>query len=145
MAEIAFILGNKLGELTREVSYTIETANNRYRECRYQIKVDRVYESLKYITDELTRLGVEKSILSDISSYLTYLADNYGEIKRKIEGERKNLEKDNGMIVSKIKKKIQIQRKHQELKLEEIKDLGTKLEIWKDRITIGLARLSKEE
>ena len=142
--EIAFILGNKLGELIRGVELAKESVDSRYRECRIQIKVVQVYEILKYVVAELARIGVDEATLSDISSYLSYLGKNYGEIQRKIDGESALQEEERGMIVSKLKKKIKIQKKNQLLKKEDLMELETKLKIWKDKIIIGLTRLSRE-
>ncbi len=142
--EIAFILGNKLGELIRSVELANETADSSYKECRIQIKVVHIYEGLKYIIVELARIGVDEVTLSDISSYLSLLGKNYSEIQRKIDGENVLSEEESGMFVSKIKKRIKIQKKNQLLKKEDLMELETKLKIWKDKIIIGLARLSRE-
>ncbi len=142
--EIVFILGNKLGELLRSVELAKETVESRYRECRIQIKVVHVYEVLKHVVAELARIGLDESTLSDISSYLGHLGKNYGEIQRKIDGESELQKEGRGMIVSKIKKKIKIQKKNQLLKKEDLMELETKLKIWKDKIIIGLTRLSRE-
>ncbi|MHA2305939.1 MAG: hypothetical protein ACXACU_11150 [Candidatus Hodarchaeales archaeon] len=142
--EVAFILGNKLGDLIRSVELANETAGSRYGECRIQIKVVHVYEGLKYIITELARIGVDEATLSDISSYLNHLGKNYGEIQRKIDDDNALNEEESGMIISKLKKRIKIQKKNQLLKKEDLMETETKLKIWKDKIIIGLTRLSRE-
>ena len=142
--EVAFILGNKLGELIRNVELANETVESRYGECKIPIKVVHVYEGLKYIITELAGIGVDEATLSDISTYLSHLGKNYSEIQRKIDGENVLSEEESGMIISKIKKRIKIQKKNQLLKKEDLMELETKLKIWKDKIIIGLARLSRE-
>ena len=89
-------------------------------------------------------MGVDEVTLSDISSYLSHLGKNYSEIQRKIDGENVLNEEESGMFVSKLKKRIKIQKKNQLFKKEDLMELETKLKIWKDKIIIGLARLSRE-
>lgn len=137
--EALFILGHKLGELSREIELVIETAQRTQKKQRHQIKVLRVYDSLRYVLNELTLLKVSEEILKDLASYLNMLAKNYSEIKRKTE-EKQNQDFEKEMIVTKLKRKMS--RKNRDLKLDEVKDLGMKLRIWKDRITLELSRLS---
>ena len=137
--EVLFILGHKLGELSREIELVIETAQRPQKSERHQIKVVRVYEALKYILDELVELKISDEIQKDFTVYINNLAKNYSEIKNKIDKEE-DREFENEMIVSKLKRKIR--RKNRDLKLEEVKEFHQKLTIWKDRITIELSRSS---
>ncbi|MFX0211550.1 MAG: hypothetical protein ACFFDT_36570 [Candidatus Hodarchaeota archaeon] len=98
-----------------------------------------MYDSLRYILGELILLDVSEEIQKDISLYINQLAKNYSEIKRKTD-EKKDQNSEKEMIVSKLKWKMS--RKDRDLKLNEVRDLGMKLKIWKDRITIELSRLS---
>ena len=136
--EILFILGHKLGELTREIELVIETAERQEKSERHQIKVIRVYDSLKYLTDELALLGISDELQKDITVYMNILAKNYSEIKNRI-SEENIQEFETEMIVSKIKRRMR--RKNRNLKLELVKELHQKGKIWKDRITIELSRL----
>ena len=68
--EVLFILGHKLGELTREIELVIETVQHTQKRERHQIKVIRVYDSLRYILDELTLLDVSEEIQKEFSSYM---------------------------------------------------------------------------
>jgi len=136
--EILFILGHKLGELSREIELVIETAERQDKREKHQIKVTRVYESLKYLIDELALLGISDEIQKDITVYMNLLAKNYSEIKNRI-SEENIQEFESEMIVSKIKRRMR--RKNRNLKLEEVKELHQKIKIWKDRITIELSRL----
>ncbi|MFX1283134.1 MAG: hypothetical protein ACFFB5_05740 [Promethearchaeota archaeon] len=140
--ELLFILGHKLGELAREIELVTETAQRTEKRERHQIKVIRVYDSLRYILDELTLLEVSEEIQKDISLYINQLAKNYSEIKRKIE-ESQDQDSEKEMIVTRLKRKMS--RKNRDLKLDEVRNLGMKLKIWKDRITIELSRLSSAE
>ncbi len=134
-----FILGHKLGELSREIELVIETAEREQKSERHQIKVLRVYESLRYILDELIQLGISDEIQKDITVYMNNLAKLYSEIKNKIEEEEDQGFEDE-MIVSKLKRKLR--RKNKDLKLEEVKEFHQKIKIWKDRITVELSRSS---
>ncbi|MFX1517288.1 MAG: hypothetical protein ACFFC6_13375 [Promethearchaeota archaeon] len=136
--EILFILGHKLGELSREIELVIETAERPEKSERHQIKVVRVYEALKYLVDELAILWISDEIQKDITVYMNILAKNYSEIKNRIL-EEDTQEFESEMIVSKIKRKMR--RKNKNLKLEEVKELHQKAKMWKDRITIELSRL----
>ncbi|MHA2203786.1 MAG: hypothetical protein ACW991_08860 [Candidatus Hodarchaeales archaeon] len=132
-----FILGHKLGELSREIELVIETAEREVKSERHHIKVLRVYESLRYILDELTQLGISDEIQKNITVYMNNLGKSYSEIKFKIEEEEDQVFEDE-MIVSKLKRKLR--RKNRDLKLEEVKEFHQKIKIWKDRITIELSR-----
>lgn len=134
-----FILGHKFGELSREIEIVIETAEREQKSERHQIKVLRVYESLRYTLDELIQLGISDEIQKDIAVYMNNLAKSYSEIKNKIE-EEEDQEFESEMIVSKLKRKLR--RKNRDLKLVEVKEFYQKLKIWKDRITIELSRSS---
>jgi CCR4-NOT transcriptional regulation complex NOT5 subunit len=131
-----FIVGHKLGELSREIELVIETAEREERSGRHQIKVLRVYESLRYLLDELIKMGLSEDIQKDITVFINNLAKSYSEIKHKIEEEDQEFEEE--MIVSKLKKRFR--RKNKDLKLEEVKEFHQKLKIWKDRITIELSK-----
>ncbi|UCG04145.1 MAG: hypothetical protein JSW11_09190 [Candidatus Heimdallarchaeota archaeon] len=137
--EVLFILGHKLGELSREIELVVETAQRDEKSERLQIKVIRVYEILKYIHNELIQLEISNEIQKDIEAYMSTLAKNYSEIKDKIDREESQ-DFENEMIVSKIKRKMR--RKNRDLKLETVKEFHEKLKIWKDRITIELSRSS---
>ncbi|MFX0124737.1 MAG: hypothetical protein ACFFAE_13995 [Candidatus Hodarchaeota archaeon] len=137
--EVLFILGHKLGELSREIELVIETAPRQQKSERHQIKVVRVYEALRYILNELEELEISDEIQKDFSFYMNNLAKNYSEIKNKIALEEDQDFKEE-MIVSKLKRRIR--RKNRDLKLEEVKEFHQKLKIWKDRITVELSKSS---
>ncbi|MFX1506858.1 MAG: hypothetical protein ACFFDC_12210 [Promethearchaeota archaeon] len=133
-----FILGHKLGELSRDIELVIETAEREERGEKHHIKVLRVYESLRYLLDELNKLEISDEIQKDITVFINNLAKSYSEIKYKIEEEDQEFE--NEMIVSKLKRRLR--RKNKDLKLEEVKEFHQKIKIWKDRITIELSKAS---
>lgn len=134
-----FIVGHKLGELSREIELVIETAEREEKGERHQIKVLRVYESLKYLLDELKKMGISDEIQKDITIFINTLAKSYSEIKIKIE-EEENQEFEEEMIVSRLKRRLR--RKNKDLKLDEVKEFHQKIKIWKDRITIELSKAS---
>ncbi|MHA2245895.1 MAG: hypothetical protein ACXADY_13105 [Candidatus Hodarchaeales archaeon] len=138
--EIPFLLGVRFGELSQFVELVIDSSKNRDQEKKTKIKVLFVFESLKYILEELTKLDITDDLLEDITSYLDLLTKNYEDIKRKIEKEDTTEEKQ--MIVSKIVKKLSIHKRfrNQDLKLEDVNNLAVRLKIWKDRVTIGFAK-----
>lgn len=138
-SEVLFILGYKLGELSREIELVIETAQRTQKKERHQIKVVRIYEALRYVVDEMIKLGASEEIQNDLTLYLSQLAKNYSEIKEKIESEQQQ-DVQTEMIVSKLKRKFA--RKNRDLKLDEAKELDMKLKIWKDRITLEFSRFS---
>lgn len=131
--EVPFILGHKLGELSREIELVIETSQREDRREKHKIKVIRVYESMKYVHDELMQLGTSEEIQKDFTLYLKNLAKKYSEIKRKIDDEQGKVTKDE-MIVSKFKRKIS--RKNRDLHLYEVKELDLKLKILKDKLKV---------
>ncbi|MFX0015892.1 MAG: hypothetical protein ACFFB2_18050 [Promethearchaeota archaeon] len=135
--EALFILGHKFGELSREIELVIETAEREEKRERHQIKVIRIYDSLRYIHDELKQLGVSEEIQRDLSLYLNTLAKNYSEIRNRIVEEEKQ-ETETEMIVSKLKRRFQ--RKNLDLKPNEVADLSVKLKIWKDKMILELLK-----
>ncbi|MFW9904823.1 MAG: hypothetical protein ACFFFH_10865 [Candidatus Thorarchaeota archaeon] len=132
-----FIIGHKLGELSREIELVVETAEREERGGRHQIKVLRVYESLRYLLDELNKMGISEEIQKDITVFINNLAKFYSEIKYKIE-EEENQEFEDEMIVTKLKRRLR--RKNKDLKLEEVKEFHQKIKIWKDRLTVELSK-----
>jgi len=142
-SEVPFLIGVRFGELSRYIETVIETSTKQRRGERIEIKVFYVYESLKYLHEELSKLSVSDEILNDMDMYIGELARNYGEIKQKVATESDRGAK-NQMIVTKLRKKLTIQRKDQKLRLDDVTQLAMKLRIWKDRITIELSRLLEE-
>lgn len=142
-SEVPFLIGVRFGELSRYIDTVIETSTRQRRRERIEIKVFYVYESIKYLHDELSKLSISDEVVNDIDIYIGELAKRYGEIKQKvaIESDRGA---ENQMIVSKLKKKLSIQRKDQPLRMDDATQLAMKLKIWKDRITIEMSRLMED-
>jgi hypothetical protein len=133
-----FNLGQRFGEISRELEMAIETRSLRH--CRIEIEVFRVYEGLMQVIDELMKLDAseifEKTQL-DIKLYLEKLT------KRKI-GTEQEKEEEYEMLLTRIKKRIKKRKQKRKLKSEEISELNSNLKVWKDRFANEFLRLSKE-
>ncbi|OLS22703.1 MAG: hypothetical protein HeimC3_29770 [Candidatus Heimdallarchaeota archaeon LC_3] len=125
----AFNIGYRLGSLSRHLEIVIETANAKTSKEKYQIEVYRIYESLKYVLDELEDLNILEKVQYDLSSYLNQLT---GLNSKETQNELKR-----SMVLSKFKKKISDHklRTNRVLKPHEVSELDLKLKMWKDRIT----------
>ncbi|MHA2296775.1 MAG: hypothetical protein ACXAEU_03140 [Candidatus Hodarchaeales archaeon] len=146
--EVPFNLGFKLGSLSRQVEIVIETASKSSSNKRIKIKVYRVYDSLKYILDELMELGISEMVQKDLKSYLNQLAG--GRIDEELEQEQEEGEEqedDETRVFGKIRKKFKDRRQNlsRDLKENKARELDVKLKLWKDRIAVDFNKKSSEK
>jgi hypothetical protein len=136
-SEIPFNIGYKIGEMTRQIELSMEFVKNPTRQ-RPILKLDQIYESLKYILLELELLNIPKDILKDITEYLDSVSGG-----RYSEEQSEEEEKSDEMLLGKIKKSItkRTQNLTREMKIDEMKTLLHKLQIWRDRISNSFARM----
>ena len=135
--EIPYNIGNKIGELMQLAEICIEFAKNPARQ-RPGIEALRVYESLRYIVQELELLAISEPLLQELRDYLDKISGG----KLSAETTKKESTGDE-MLLSKIKKSIKSrgQNLDREMKTEEIKNLSLKLKIWRDRISNEFTRI----
>ncbi|MFW9777326.1 MAG: hypothetical protein ACFFE8_00650 [Candidatus Heimdallarchaeota archaeon] len=137
--DVAFIIGYKLGELARYLELAIERSSRTPKRERVLVRALYVYETLKNLESDLSQLQFADDVHKDIDTYVQRLGEKYGEIRRRLEEEKPQMQ-DNPMWVSKIKQKLSvIKRTNQVLGMEEVKNLQIKLKFWKDRLTIGMS------
>jgi hypothetical protein len=138
-AEIAFIIGHKLGELARYLELAIERSSRDTKQEKVSIRVLYIYETLKYLESDLNRLKFANDVHKDIDTYIQQLREKYGEVRRKIAQDNPQT-RDDPMLVSKIKQKLSVKKQtNQVLGIEDVKNLEIKLKIWKDRLTIAMS------
>ena len=135
--EIPFNIGFKIGEMTRQIEISIEFVKNPTRQ-RPILKIAQIYESLKYIYQELELLKISNEILLGIEEYLNEISG--GKFSDDILTEE---EKSDEMLLGRIKKSLmkRNQNLNRDMKLEEMKTLLRKLQIWRDRISNSFARM----
>lgn len=135
--EIPFNIGYKIGEMTRQLEISIEYIKNPSRQ-RPILKAVHIYESLKYISQELELLGIPNVIFQEIDEYLNQISGGkFSEEKMAVE------EKTDEMFLGRLKKSIKKlnQNLNREMKADEMKDILRKLQIWRDRISNSFARM----
>ncbi|MCK4849640.1 MAG: hypothetical protein KAT16_11465 [Candidatus Heimdallarchaeota archaeon] len=135
--EIPFNIGFKIGEMTRQIEISIEYVKN--PTCQRPIlKVAQIYESLKYIYQEIELLKISNEILLGIEEYLNEISG--GKFSDDVLTEE---EKSDEMLLGRIKKSLmkRNQNLNRDMKLEEMKTLLRKLQIWRDRISNSFARM----
>ena len=98
--EIPYNIGNKLGELIQLAEICTEFAKNPARQ-RPRIETLRVYESLRYIVQELELLAISESLLQELRDYLNKISGG----KFSDESTSKEITGDE-MLLTKIKKSI---------------------------------------
>ncbi len=136
-SEIPFNIGFKIGEMTRQVEISIEFVKNPTRQ-RPILKVAQIYESLRYISQELELLKIPNEILKEITEYLDEISGGkFSEEKMTVE------EKSDEMLLGRIKKSLmkRNQNLNRDMKTEDMKTLLRKLQIWRDRISNSFARM----
>ena len=135
--EIPFNIGYKIGEMTRQIEISIEFVKNSTRQ-RPILKVAQIYESLKYIFQELELLNIPKELLKEIEEYLDQISGGkYSEDRLTDE------EKSDEMLLGRIKKSLmkRSQNLNRDMKIDEMKTILPKLQIWRDRISNSFARM----
>ena len=135
--EIPYNIGTKFGELIKLAEICTEFSKNP-SSYRPRLEVLRVYESLRYILQELELLALSESLLEEIREYLDKISGG----KLSEESTPKESTGDE-MLLTKIKKSIKSrgQNLEREMKTDEIKNLSLKLKIWRDRISNEFTRI----
>ncbi len=135
--EIPFNIGYKFGEMTRQVEISIEFEKNSTRE-RPILKVAQIYESLKYIFQELELLNIPKELLKEIEEYLDQISGG-----KYLEDKVTDEDKPDEMFLGRIKKSLtkRNQNLNRDMKIDEMKTVLLKLQIWRDRISNSFARM----
>ena len=136
MVDTAFNIGFQIGNLSRQVEIVIETTNAKEKSARVKIQAFRVFESLKYVIDELESGNILEKVQIDMSVYLSQLT---GISKNDASSDTKP-----DMILRKLTKKLSTRklRLDRDLKTQEISELDLKLSMWKDRISSEFVKLS---
>jgi hypothetical protein len=135
--EIPFNIGFKIGEMTRQVELSIEFVKNTSKE-RPILKVGQIFESLKYVYQELDLMNIPYEILKEIDEYLDQISGGkFSEDKLATE------DKSEEMIIGRIKKtlKKRNQNMNRDMKIDEMKSLLRKLQIWRDRVSNAFSRM----
>jgi len=135
--EIPFNIGYKIGEMTRQVEISIEFVKNPTRQ-RPILKVAQIYESLKYIFQELELLKIPKEILKEIEEYLDQISGG-----KYLEEKIPDKEKPDEMFLGRIKKSLtkRNQNLNRDMKIDEMENILLKLQIWRDRVSNSFARM----
>ena len=135
--EIPFNIGFKIGEMTRQVEISIEFEKNPTRQ-RPILKIAQIYESLKYIFQELELLNIPKELLKEIEEYLDQISGG-----KYLEDKLTDEEKSDEMLLGRIKKSLKKrnQNLNRDMKIDEMKTILLKLQIWRDRISNSFARM----
>ena len=135
--EIPFNIGFKIGEMTRQVELSIEFVKNSSKQ-RPILKVEQIYENLKYVYQELELMNIPDEILNEIDEYLDSISGGkFSEEKVTTD------EKSEEMILGRIKQSLKKlnQNLNRDMKLDEMKSLLRKLQIWRDRISNSFTRM----
>jgi hypothetical protein len=135
--EIPFNIGYKIGEMTRQVEVSIEFVKNSSKQ-RPILKVAQIYESLKYVYQELELMNIPNEILQEIEEYLDWISGGkYSEEKLATD------EKSEEMILGRIKKSLKKlnQNLNRDMKIDDMKSLLRKLQIWRDRVSNAFSRM----
>jgi hypothetical protein len=135
--EIPYNIGNKLGELVQHAEICTEFAKNPSNQ-RPKMKILCVYESLRYILQELELLVISETLLQELRDYLDKISGG----KLSDESTPKQATEDE-MLLTRIKKSIKSrgQNLDREMKTDDIKNLSLKLKIWRDRISNEFTRI----
>ncbi len=135
--EIPYNIGFKLGELIQLAESCNEFAKSSNQQ-RPTMNVLQIFESLRYIIQELEILAITESLLKEIGDYLDEISGG----KFSAENDP-NKSTGDEMLLSRIKKSIKSRGKNldRDLKPEEIKKLVLKLKIWRDRISNEFTRI----
>ena len=135
--EIPFNIGYKIGEMTRQVEISIEFVKNSSKQ-RPILQVAQIYESLKYVYQELELMNIPHEILQEIEEYLDWISGGkYSEEKLTTD------EKSEEMILGRIKKSLKKlnQNLNRDMKIDDMKSLLRKLQIWRDRVSNAFSRM----
>lgn len=136
--ELYFIMGIKIGELAKNVEMVISSHNTKDKRFRVKLGALIVYENLRDISEGLKQSNTHENIVGDIDTYLDQITKKF---ERHLLTDSSSDEKsDSGLIVTKLKKRIQTLLKGKELNLEETIELNTKLASWKDRLVLDLLK-----
>ena len=135
--EIPFNIGYKIGEMTRQVEISIEFEKNPTSQ-RPILKVAQIYESLKYVFHELELLNIPKELLKEIEEYLDQISGG-----KYLEDKMTDEDKPDEMFLGRIKKSLtkRNQNLNRDMKIDEMKTILLKLQIWRDRISNSFARM----
>ena len=136
-SEIPFNIGFKFGEMTKQIEFCVEFVKNPTRQ-RPILKVDQIYESLKYIIIELKLLNLPQEIMKEMAEYLDTISG--GKYSEDLLAEE---DKADEMILGRIKKSLtkRNQNLNREMKEDDMRTLSHKLQIWRDRISNSFARM----
>lgn len=133
VSNLSFDIGFKLGSLSRYLEIVLESAAASSSDKR-KIEAFRVFETLKYVVDQLSSANAMEGLRNEISEYLEELTGGPSDKEKEIP------EKE--MILTKIKKKITDRRPRsdRDLKISEVSALDLKLKMWKDKFVTGLMK-----
>ena len=136
--ELHFIIGFKIGELAKNAEMVISSHNKKEKRFRIQLSASIVYENLRDISEGLKQSNTHENIVKDIDNYLDQFLKKFE--RHLLSDQSSEVESESGLIVSRLKKKIQTLTQGKTLNLEETIELNTKLTSWKDRLILDLSK-----
>ncbi len=116
----------------------ISSHNKKEKRFRVQLGASSVYENLRDISEGLKQSNTHENIVKDIDNYLEQFLKKFE--RHLLTDQSSGEEAESGLIVSRLKKRIQTLTQGKTLSLEEAIELSTKLTSWKDRLILDLSK-----